>query len=61
MTFVLRMAARETRASWHRLLFFFVCIAVGVAAIVDQLPPERAQELVRVHTLVSRTLLGSDE
>jgi putative ABC transport system permease protein len=34
MRFVLRMAARETRASWHRLLFFFVCIAVGVAAIV---------------------------
>src|SRR2546428_13954386 len=34
MKFVLRMAVRETRASWHRLLFFFVCIAVGVAAIV---------------------------
>src|SRR5437870_5090780 len=34
MRFVLRMAARETRASWLRLLFFFVCIAVGVAAIV---------------------------
>jgi putative ABC transport system permease protein len=34
MRFVLRMAARETRASWRRLLFFFVCIAVGVAAIV---------------------------
>jgi putative ABC transport system permease protein len=32
--FVLRMAVRETRASWQRLLFFFVCIAVGVAAIV---------------------------
>ncbi len=32
--FVLRMAVRETRASWKRLLFFFVCIAVGVAAIV---------------------------
>jgi putative ABC transport system permease protein len=32
--FVLRMAARETRASWRRLLFFFICIAVGVAAIV---------------------------
>jgi len=28
------MAVRETRASWQRLLFFFVCIAVGVAAIV---------------------------
>jgi putative ABC transport system permease protein len=28
------MAARETRASWARLLFFFLCIAIGVAAIV---------------------------
>ena len=28
------MAIRETRASWRRLLFFFVCIAIGVAAIV---------------------------
>jgi putative ABC transport system permease protein len=35
MRFVLRMAGRETRASWRRLLFFFVCIAVGVAAIVS--------------------------
>src|SRR5881275_1599268 len=34
MMFVMRMAVRETRASWKRLLFFFVCIAVGVAAIV---------------------------
>src|ERR1700710_452609 len=34
MRFVLRMAARETRASWRRLVFFFICIAVGVAAIV---------------------------
>ena len=34
MTFVLRMALREIRASWQRLLFFFVCIAVGVASIV---------------------------
>jgi putative ABC transport system permease protein len=34
MTFILRMAAREMRAAWQRLLFFFVCIAVGVAAIV---------------------------
>jgi putative ABC transport system permease protein len=28
------MAVRETRASLHRLFFFFICIAVGVAAIV---------------------------
>ncbi|MGE0393315.1 MAG: ABC transporter permease [Vicinamibacterales bacterium] len=32
--FVARMAARELRSSWRRLAFFFVCIAVGVAAIV---------------------------
>ena len=34
MRFVLRMAVRETRASLRRLFFFFICIAVGVAAIV---------------------------
>ena len=34
MGFVLRMAVREFRASWRRLLFFFVCVAVGVGAIV---------------------------
>lgn len=28
------MTARETRASWRRLLFFFLCVAVGVAAII---------------------------
>jgi putative ABC transport system permease protein len=34
MTFVVLMALREIRASWQRLLFFFICIAVGVASIV---------------------------
>ena len=34
MLFVLRMAARELRASWRRLLFFFICVAIGVGAIV---------------------------
>lgn len=34
MTFVLRMVGREARASWRRLLFFFLCVAVGVGAIV---------------------------
>jgi putative ABC transport system permease protein len=28
------MAVRELRASWKRLLFFFVCIAIGVGSIV---------------------------
>jgi putative ABC transport system permease protein len=34
VNFVLKMVARELRASWRRLLFFFVCVAIGVAAIV---------------------------
>jgi putative ABC transport system permease protein len=34
VTFIIRMARREIRASWQRLLFFFVCIAVGVASII---------------------------
>jgi putative ABC transport system permease protein len=33
MLFVFRMLVRETRASWRRLLFFFLCVAIGVAAI----------------------------
>jgi putative ABC transport system permease protein len=28
------MVGREARASWRRLIFFFVCVAVGVGAIV---------------------------
>ena len=31
-TFFLRMAWRETRAAWLRLMFFFLCVALGVAA-----------------------------
>lgn len=34
MGFVLRMVGREARASWRRLVFFFLCVAVGVGAIV---------------------------
>jgi len=34
MMFIARMIAREMRSSWRRLLFFFICIAVGVGAIV---------------------------
>ncbi|GJL55558.1 MAG: ABC transporter permease [Nitrospirales bacterium] len=32
--FAIIMAWREARASWHRFVFFFVCIAIGVGAIV---------------------------
>lgn len=34
MNFVLSMTVREIRSSWKRLLFFFVCIGVGVGSIV---------------------------
>jgi putative ABC transport system permease protein len=33
MAFILRMVGRETRASWRRLLFFFLCVALGVGAM----------------------------
>jgi putative ABC transport system permease protein len=32
--FVFNLAYREMRASWRRLLFFFLCIAIGVGSIV---------------------------
>ena len=34
MTFVPAMTVREMRASWKRLLFFFICLSIGVGAIV---------------------------
>src|SRR5512143_2794886 len=34
MRFALRMSLRELRASWRRLLLFFLCIALGVGGIV---------------------------
>lgn len=34
MPFVLKMAWRETRAGWRHFLYFLVCIAVGVGALV---------------------------
>jgi putative ABC transport system permease protein len=35
MNFILNMARREMRGSWRRLLVFFGCIAIGVAAMVS--------------------------
>lgn len=34
MKFILSMARREVRASWRNLLFFFLCIGIGVGSIV---------------------------
>jgi putative ABC transport system permease protein len=58
MMFVIRMALRETRASWRRLLFFFVCIAVGVAAIVAL--RSVIQSVREVFNQEARSLIAAD-
>ena len=59
MKFVLTMAARETRSSWQRLVFFFVCIAVGVAAIVALRSVIRSVR--EVLSGEARSLMAADE
>ncbi|HEX7312496.1 MAG TPA: FtsX-like permease family protein [Pyrinomonadaceae bacterium] len=34
MSFIFNLAWRELRSSWRRLLFFFLCIGIGVGSIV---------------------------
>jgi len=34
MKFVFNLTRREIRSSWRRLLFFFLCIALGVGSVV---------------------------
>ena len=58
MTFIVRMAVREVRASWQRLLFFFVCIAIGVASIVAI--RSVIQSVGMVLTSEARALLAAD-
>jgi putative ABC transport system permease protein len=58
MKFVLAMAVRETRASWKRLLFFFICIAIGVAAIVAL--RSVIQNVRDVFTQEARGLIAAD-
>ncbi|MGH9254009.1 MAG: ABC transporter permease [Vicinamibacterales bacterium] len=58
MRFIVRMAMREVRASWRRLLFFFICIAIGVGSIVAL---RSLIQSVRVALAgEARTLLGAD-
>jgi putative ABC transport system permease protein len=58
MGFIARMVGRELRGAWRRLIFFFVCIAIGVAAIaairsiIDQ--------VTGVFTRESRAMTGAD-
>jgi putative ABC transport system permease protein len=58
VTFVLRMALRETRAGWKRLLFFFACLAIGVGAIVTLRSVIASVRVVM--TGEARVLIGGD-
>ena len=58
MRFVLLTALRETRSAWKRLVFFFVCIAVGVGAIVAL--RSVIQSVRAVLTTEARTLIAAD-
>ena len=58
MRFVAAMAVREMRASWRRLLFFFLCIALGVGAIVTL--RSVIQSVRQVFAGEARALLGAD-
>jgi putative ABC transport system permease protein len=58
MRFVLLTAFRETRFAWKRLVFFFVCIAIGVGAIVAL--RSVIQSVRQVLSTEARTLIASD-
>lgn len=58
MDFVLRMALRELRASWRRLMFFFLCVAVGVGGIVAL--RSLIQNVRMALTAEARTLTAGD-
>jgi putative ABC transport system permease protein len=58
MKFVLLMAWREIRASWRRLVFFFVCVAIGVGAIVAL--RSMIQTVRNELTRESRALIAAD-
>ena len=58
MRFIFSMGVRETRSAWRRLLFFFVCIAIGVGAIVAM--RSLIQSVRQVLAGEARTLLAAD-
>ena len=58
MRFVLMTALRETRSAWKRLVFFFVCIAIGVGAIVAL--RSVIQSVREVLSSEARTLMAAD-
>jgi len=58
MSFILNLTAREIRSSWRRLLFFFLCIALGVGSVVAL--RSLIQNLTRAVGIDARSLMTAD-
>jgi putative ABC transport system permease protein len=58
MKFILNLTRREIRSSWRRLLFFFLCIALGVGSIVGL--RSLIQNLTRAVGTDARALMTAD-
>jgi putative ABC transport system permease protein len=58
MRFVLNLTRREIRSSWRRLLFFFLCIALGVGSVVAL--RSLIQNLTKVVGNDARALMTAD-
>jgi putative ABC transport system permease protein len=58
ISFIVRMAWRETRGAWRHFLYFFACIAIGVGALVGV--SLFSTHVERAVTKEARGLLGGD-
>ncbi|MFZ1701533.1 MAG: FtsX-like permease family protein [Pyrinomonadaceae bacterium] len=58
MKFILNLTRREIRSSWRRLLFFFLCIALGVGSVVAL--RSLIQNLTKVVGNDARALMTAD-
>jgi putative ABC transport system permease protein len=58
MQFILNLTRREIRSSWQRLLFFFLCIALGVGSVVAL--RSLIQNLTRAVGTDARALMTAD-
>jgi putative ABC transport system permease protein len=58
MRFIFNLTRREIRSSWRRLLFFFLCIALGVGSIVAL--RSLIQNLTRAVGTDARALMTAD-
>lgn len=58
MRFIFNLTRREIRSSWRRLLFFFLCIALGVGSVVGL--RSLIQNLTRAVGTDARALMTAD-